>query len=47
MHGPRDDWITLYRYGHLMPGNEEEAAVMTDARLALAAATYREWMTHG
>jgi integrase len=28
--------ITLDRYGHLMPGNEEEAAVMLDAYLARA-----------
>jgi hypothetical protein len=28
--------ITLDRYGHLMPGNEEEAADMLDADLARA-----------
>jgi len=26
--------ITLDRYGHLMPGNEEEAAEMLDAYIA-------------
>ncbi len=29
--------ITLDRYGHLMPGNEEEAAGLLDAYLARAA----------
>ncbi len=28
--------ITLDRYGHLMPGNEEEAAGLLDAYLAYA-----------
>jgi hypothetical protein len=28
--------ITLDRYGHLMPGNEEEAAVLLDRYLACA-----------
>ena len=28
--------ITLDRYGHLMPGNEEEAAALLDAYLARA-----------
>jgi integrase len=28
--------ITLDRYGHLMPGNEEEAAQLLDAYLARA-----------
>ena len=28
--------ITLDRYGHLMPGNEEKAAVLLDAYLARA-----------
>jgi integrase len=30
--------ITLDRYGHLMPGNEDEAVVLVDAYLARAAA---------
>jgi integrase len=30
--------ITLDRYGHLMPGNEDEAAAMLDAYLAAATA---------
>jgi integrase len=36
--------ITLDRYGHLMPGNEEEAAVLLDAyleRSATAADAFR------
>jgi integrase len=30
--------ITLDRYGHLMPGNEEEAAALLDRYLSCAAA---------
>jgi hypothetical protein len=30
--------ITLDRYGHLMPGNEEEAAGLLDAYLTASAA---------
>jgi hypothetical protein len=36
-----DSWaitITLDRYGHLMPGNEEQAAGLLDAYLASAEA---------
>jgi hypothetical protein len=33
---PRPDTITLDRYGHLMPGNEEEAAGLLDVYLARA-----------
>jgi hypothetical protein len=39
--------ITLNRYGHLMPGNEKEAAGMLDAYLERAAESARpipvEW----
>jgi integrase len=34
-------WITLDRYGHLMPGNEIEAAGLLDAYLSAAAAGAR------
>jgi len=37
--------ITLDRYGHLMPGNEAEAAGMLDAYLARAAAPEEEDVT--
>jgi hypothetical protein len=33
--------ITLDRYGHLMPGNEEEAAALLDDCLAREASTGR------
>lgn len=33
--------ITLDRYGHLMPGNEEEAAGLLDAYLAAAGRSER------
>ena len=31
--------ITLDRYGHLMPGNEEEAAALLDSYLAVSRTT--------
>ncbi|MBA2580160.1 MAG: tyrosine-type recombinase/integrase, partial [Thermoleophilaceae bacterium] len=34
--------ITIDRYGHLMPGNEEEAADLLDAYLARAAGQSRD-----
>jgi hypothetical protein len=34
--GRASSTITLDRYGHLMPGNEDEAALMLDAYLARA-----------
>ena len=34
LHGPRDIAITLDLYGHLMPGNEDEAAALLDAYLS-------------
>jgi hypothetical protein len=34
--------ITLDRYGHLMPGNEDEAAGMLDAHLARGAPVSRQ-----
>jgi len=33
LHGPPNIAITYDRYGHLMPGNEEEAAGKLDAFL--------------
>ena len=37
--------ITLDRYGHLMPGNEDEAAELLDAYLGRATADERQSVT--
>jgi hypothetical protein len=36
LHGAREHSITYDRYGHLMPGNEDEAAALLDAYLERA-----------
>ena len=33
LHGPFEITVTLDRYGHLMPGNEREAAELLDGYL--------------
>jgi integrase len=35
--------ITLDRYGHLMPGNEDEAVALVDAYLKRATALGQSW----
>jgi hypothetical protein len=39
--------VTLDKYGHLMPGNEEEAASLLDVYLERAAAAGKSWESQG